>query len=72
MATETNNTISQFIYYNGQLLQRQDRQNTSYFIMYFNIFGEFDNFEDWDAAQEKGCGRVIVRQQRALYPFCRD
>ena len=23
------------------------------FIISFNIFGEFDNFEDWDAAQEK-------------------
>ena len=53
MATETKNAISQFIYYNGQLLQLQDRQNMSDFIISFNIFGEFDNFEDWDAAQEK-------------------
>ncbi|KAK0134447.1 hypothetical protein N1851_029942 [Merluccius polli] len=24
------------------------------FIILFNLFGEFDNFEDWDAAEEKG------------------
>ena len=43
MATETKNVISQFIYYNGQLLQPQ---NMSDFIIYFNIFGESDNVED--------------------------
>ena len=48
MATDTYNVISLYIYYNGQLLQRQDRQNMSDFIIYLNIFGEFDNFEDWD------------------------
>ena len=37
------------------------------FIIYFNIFGEFDwvlvslNFEDWDAAQLiNRCGRVAL------------
>ena len=53
MATETKNIISQFIYYKGQLLKPQDGQNMSDFIIYINIFGEFDNFKDWDAAQEK-------------------
>ena len=50
MAMQTKNVISQFIYYKGQLLQWQDMSD---FIISFNIFGEFDNFEDWDAAQEK-------------------
>ena len=53
MATETNNIISLYIYYNGQLLQRQDRQNMSDFIISFNIFGEFDNFEDWETETER-------------------
>ena len=44
MAMETN-VISLFIYYNGQLLQRQDRQNMSDFIISFNTFGGFDNFD---------------------------
>ena len=62
MATETKNIISQFIYYKGQLVQPQDGQNMSDFIISFNIFGEFDNFEDWDAAQEKEVksGRVAL------------
>ena len=46
------NVISPFIYYNGQLVQRQDRRNTRDFIVSLNIFGEFDHFEDWAAAQE--------------------
>ena len=53
MAMETKNVISQFIYYNGQFWQRQDGQNMSGFIISFNIFVEFDNFEVRDAAQEK-------------------
>ena len=52
METETKNVTSQFIYYNGQLLPPQDGKNMSGFI-YFNRFGEFDNFEDWDAAQRQ-------------------
>ena len=42
MATETN-VISLYMYYNRQLLQQQDR--VSDFIIYLNIFGEFDHFE---------------------------
>ena len=49
MATETKNVISVITL---QLLQPQDGQNMSDFIIYFHIFGEFDNLEDWDAAQE--------------------
>ena len=26
---------------------------TSDFIISFNLFGQYDNFEDWDAAEEK-------------------
>ena len=59
MATETKNVTSQFIYYNGQLLQRQD---TSDFIS-FNIFGEFDHLEDWDAAQEKESVALTTRRE---------
>ena len=55
MATEI---ISLYIYYNGQLLQRQ-HDRVSDFIIYFNIFGEVDNVEDCDAAQLINfCGRV--------------
>ena len=32
-------------YYNGKIDRVSD------FIIYFNIFGEFDNFADWDGAQ---------------------
>ena len=48
MATDGNgdNLISLYIDYNGQLLQQQDRQTVSDFIIYFNIFSEFDNVED--------------------------
>ena len=30
------------------------------FIIYFNIFGEFDNFKDWDAAQEKEKSSIVA------------
>ena len=51
MATETKNFISLYYIILYELLQWQDRQNMSDFIIYFNIFDDFDNFEDWDAAQ---------------------
>ena len=40
------NVISLYIFYNGLLLQLQDKVKVSNFIIYFNVFGEFDNFED--------------------------
>ena len=39
---------------------RQDRQNMSDFIIYVNIFGEFDN---WDAAPEKERSAVICKKK---------
>ena len=38
-------------YYNGKTKHEWFYYLFSFFP--FNIFGEFDNFEDWDAAQEK-------------------
>ena len=56
--TETENVISQLIYDNGQLLQRQDKR---WVIIFFYVFGEFDHFEDWDAAQENE--RLTTRRE---------
>ena len=63
MATETN--------YNRQLLQPQDGPNMDDFIVSFNVFGEFDHFEDWDAAQEKEEQRGGVALAAGLDTACR-
>jgi len=42
------NVISLFIYHNGKT-----EKNLSDFIISFNLFGEFDNFADSDAAEEE-------------------
>ena len=41
-------TLFQFIYHNGKT-----DKNMSDFIISFNLFGEYDNCEVWDAAEEK-------------------
>ena len=46
----------------NNVISRQDRQS-EWFLSFINnnIFGEFDNFEGWDAAQLINfCGRVAL------------
>ena len=56
MTTETNER-----YFTVHLLQRtlQRKDRVSDFIIYFNIFGEFDNFADWDEAHEAIINTII-------------
>ena len=51
VATETQRYFT--VYSSTARHQQQDRKNMSDFIISFYLFGEFDNFEDWDAAEEK-------------------
>ena len=61
MATENKTVISPFIYYSGWLLQPQDGQNMSDFIIYSNIFGDF---EEWHAQEKERSDKRWSRSGR--------
>ena len=60
MATETNNVISLYIYYNGMTDRVSD------FIIYLNIFAEFGNVEDWDQPLRSSLSGPVAWQKLDL------
>ena len=49
-----------FISHNGKT-----DQNMSDFIISFNLFSEYDNFDDWDAAEEEERGEYEKKKGEA-------
>ena len=54
---DTKTIISVFFYYDGKTSKTL---NMSDFIIYFNLFGEFDNFDDWDPTTASGAQLSVV------------
>ena len=50
ISNHNNGTAVKAVY---NLLQHRNKVTMSDFNISFNLFGEYDNFDDWDAAEEK-------------------